>query len=266
MEDLAFKEIIKQDVFNDGKEKLDIFFKKNSISNRLRYYINNKTEILSLFSNKDMRYIKKSKENCVALMCIILDIKKKFFKKGTIIHYIFEEQKIKFHVQSYEFIFLFNEVLPMYDLDIEINVNNNKIEIIKNKEKIAYLSIDDKKVDKKLKRIFTNSVYNIPIVLKENINQRIYSCITNQINNKDVSIKIKHVDVRKLYIKKLRKNKKDVVLKLYIQKYVFKLEYDFINIEKNIKEDLFHIMVNIEKNTLMNEMEVSSVEKSTKRL
>lgn len=64
----------------------------------------------------------------------------------------------------------------------------------------------------------------------------------------------------------MKKNKKDVVLKLYIQKYVFKLEYDFINIEKNIKEDLFNIMVNIEKNTLMNEMEVSSVEKSTKRL
>lgn len=84
MEDLAFKEIIKQDVFNDGKEKLDIFFKKNSISNRLRYYINNKTEILSLFSNKDMRYIKKSKENCVALMCIILDIKKNSLRKALL--------------------------------------------------------------------------------------------------------------------------------------------------------------------------------------
>lgn len=264
MEDLAFKEIMKKDNFHDGKEKLDIFFKNNSISNRLRYYINNKTEILSLLSNKDMEYIEKSKEDCVALMCIILDIKNKFFKKGTIIRYIFEEQKIKFRAQSYEHVF--NDVLPVYDLDIEINVSNNKIEIIKNKEKIAYLSIADKKVDKKLKRIFTNSVYNIPTVLKETINQGIYSYITNQINNKDVSIKIKHADIRKLYIKRLKKNKKDVVLKLYIQKYVFKLEYDFINIEKNLKEDLFYIMVNIEKNTLMNEMEVSSVEKSTKRL
>lgn len=57
-----------------------------------------------------------------------------------------------------------------------------------------------------------------------------------------------------------------MVLKLYIQKFCFKLEYNFINIEKSFKEDLFNIMVNIEKNVLMSEMEVLSVEKSTKRL
>ena len=264
MEESVFKEMIKQDIFNDGRERLDLFFHNNSISNRLKYYINNKTEILSLFSDKYMQHTKRNKEDYVALICILLDIKKKLFKKGIIIHPIFAEQKIKFHVQSYEF--LFSDVLPMYDLDIEINVNNNKIEIIKNNNKIIFLSIDDKKVDKKLKRIFINSVYNIPIILKEYINQRIYNYITNQINNKDLLIKIKHVDIRKLYIKQLKKNKKDVVLKLYIDKFCFKLEYNFINIEKSFKEDFFNIMVNIEKNILISEMEILSVEKSTKRL
>ena len=62
MEESVFKEMIKQDIFNDGRERLDLFFDNNSISNRLKYYINNKTEILSLFSNKDMQYIKKVKK------------------------------------------------------------------------------------------------------------------------------------------------------------------------------------------------------------